>query len=31
MAIPVIANPDVPNYSQVVGHHTMAQEDGRLH
>jgi len=26
MATPVIANPDVPNYSQVVGHHAMAQE-----
>lgn|GEM_PF-1010618 len=26
MANPVIANPDVPNYSQVVGHHTMARE-----
>ncbi|WP_367345995.1 hypothetical protein [Stenotrophomonas bentonitica] len=26
MATPVIANPDVPNYSQVVGHHAMAQD-----
>mgnify|MGYP000950527686 CR=1 FL=1 len=26
MAAPVAANPDVPNYAQVVGHHAMAQE-----
>ena len=26
MATPVVANPDVPNYAQVVGHHDIAQE-----
>lgn len=26
MATPVVANPDVPNYAQVVGHHGMARE-----
>jgi len=26
MATPVVANPEVPNYAQVIGHHTMAQE-----